>query len=92
MQLSQVDPWNGCIVCRHLAEHGVMPCHNWTHELRIWWNDKVPAWTYGSAPKYEPLESPAVGVSGTTIGLAGVALSLSLLADNARKEEADDAK
>lgn len=88
--LSQVDPWNGCRVCRRLAERGVMPCHNWTHELRMWWNDKVPTWTCGSAPKYEPPESPVVGVPGMTIGLAGIALAL--LADKTRKEETDDAK
>lgn len=92
--LSQVDPWNGCAVCRRQAELGVMPHHNWTHELRMWWNDRVPAWTYGTnpRPKHEPPEPSAAGVSGTTIGLAGAALSLLLLADKVWKEEAGDAR
>lgn len=92
--LSQVDPWNGCAVCRRQAELGVMPCHNWTHELRMWWNDKVPAWTYGTNPdpnpntKHEPPEPFAVGVSSTAIGLAGAAL----LADKVWKEEVGNAR
>lgn len=92
--LSQVDPWNGCAVCRRQAELGIMPCHNWTHELRMWWSDKVPAWTYGTDPKHEPLEPSAVGTSGAVIGLAGVALAFALapLAGKVRKEEANDAK
>lgn len=90
--LSQVDPWNGCRVCRRQAELGIMPRHNWTHELRMWWNDKVQARTHEAEPKHEPPEPFAVGVSGTAIGLAGAALSLLLLADKVWKEEADDAK
>ena len=90
--LSQVDPWNGCEACRRQAELGYMPRHDWTHELRMWWNDKVPAWTHGTGPKHEPPESPAVGVSGTAIGLAGVAFALAPLADKLRKEEAADAR
>lgn len=86
MQLSQVDPWNGCEVCRRQAELGVMPCHNWTHELRIRWNDKVPAWTYGTdLKKHEPPEPSAIGMSSTAIGLAVVAPALALLADKPRK-------
>ena len=86
--LSQVDPWNGCKVCRRQAELGVMPRHNWTHELRMWWNDKVRARTRGA----EPSEPSAIGTSGTVIGLAGVALALAPLADKLRKEEAADAR
>lgn len=73
--LSQVDPWNGCKVCRSQAELGYMPCHNWTHELRMWWNDRVPSWTYGTDPKHETPEPSAIGTSGTAIGIAGVALA-----------------
>ena len=34
--LSQVDPWNGCDVCRELFGRGVVPEHGWTHEVRMW--------------------------------------------------------
>lgn len=88
--LSQVDPWNGCDVCRELFGRGIVPEHNWTHELRMWWNDEVPAWAYGTDPKHEPPESFAVGVSGSAIGLFGIALAS--LAGELRKEEATDAK
>lgn len=81
--LSQVDPWNGCTVCRRQAELGVMPCHSWTHELRMWWNDRVRARTRGA----EPPEPSAIGTSGTAIGLAGVALAP--LADKVRKGPED---
>ena len=70
MQLSQVDPWNGCKVCRRQAELGLMPCHNWTHELRMWWSDEFPAWTYGSAPKYD-----GAGLRGAPFATAGLALA-----------------
>lgn len=75
--LSQVDPWNGCRVCRTLAERGILPDHNWTHELRMWWDDKVPVWTRGSEPGREiPEPEPsAVGTAGTVVGVAGVALA-----------------
>lgn len=82
--LSQVDPWNGCTVCRRQAELGVMPCHNWTHELRMWWDDKVRARTRGA----ELPEPSAIGTSGTAIGLAGVALAP--LADKLRKGSKDE--
>lgn len=93
--LSQVDPWNGCTVCRRQAELGVMPCHSWTHELRMWWHDKVPAWTRGSKPGREIPESSAVGTSGMAIGLAGIALALAPLAEKYRPstvKEASDAR
>ncbi len=84
--LSQVDPWNGCKVCRQQAELGIMPCHNWTHELRMWWNDRVPAWTRGTKPGREaPPEPSAVGTADTTIGLTGLAIALAPLADRLRK-------
>ena len=86
--LSQVDPWNGCTVCHRQAELGVMPRHNWTHELRMWWNDKVPAWTRGSEPGREIPEPSAIGTSGTAIGLAGAALAP--LADKVRKGSEDE--
>lgn len=74
--LSQVDPWNGCKVCRRQAELGIMPCHNWTHELRMWWDDRVPAWTRGTKPGHEaPPEPSVVGTVGTVAGTAGVALA-----------------
>ena len=91
--LSQVDPWNGCTVCRRQAELGVMPCHSWTHELRMWWHDKVPAWTRGTKP--EPLEPSAIGTSGTAVGLAGIALAFAPLAEKYRPstvKEASDAR
>lgn len=70
MQLSQVDPWNGCRVCRALAERGVAPTHNWTHNLRMWWSGKVPAWTYGTEPTCE-----GEGLKGATFTAVGVALA-----------------
>ena len=83
--LSQVDPWNGCKVCRRQAELGIMPCHNWTHELRMWWDGRVPAWTRGSEPGREiPEPEPsAVGTTGTVVGIVGDALAP--LADRLRK-------
>lgn len=80
--LSQVDPWNGCEVCRRQAELGYMPLHSWTHELRMWWNNRVPAWTRGTKP--EPPEPSAIGTTGTTVGLAGIALALAPLAEKYR--------
>lgn len=88
--LSQVDPWNGCKVCRQQAELGYMPRHNWTHELRMWWNDRVSAWTHGSDPKHETPEPPAIGTSSTAIGLAGAAFALAPLADKLRKDSEDE--
>ena len=75
--LSQVDPWNGCRVCRALAERGILPDHNWTHELQMWWSGRVPAWTRGSKPGNEVPE-PAYegeGLKGTAFAATGVALS-----------------
>lgn len=86
--LSQVDPWNGCEVCRRQVGLGIMPHHNWTHEIRMWWNDKVQACTRGAEP--EPSEPSAIGTSGTALGLAGVALAP--LADKLRREGANDAR
>lgn len=63
--LSQVDPWNGCKVCRQQAELGYMPLHDWTHELRMWWNDKVPSWTRGTEPGQEGPVVPAPVVPAT---------------------------
>ena len=84
--LSQVDPWNGCKVCRRQAELGVMPRHNWTHELRMWWNDKVRACARRTEP--EPPKPPAIGTSSTAIGLAGIASAPS--ADKLRKSSKDE--
>lgn len=56
----------------------------------MWWNDKVPAWTYGYDPKHETPEPPAIGTSSTAIGLAGTALALVLLADKLRKGSEDE--
>lgn len=88
--LSQVDPWNGCEVCRSQAESNYMPRHDWTHELRMWWNNKVLAWTHGTDPKHEVPEPSAIGTSSTVIGLAGVALALAPLADRLRKDSEDE--
>lgn len=57
--LSQVDPWNGCKVCRRQAELGIMPCHSGSEPGR-----EIP----------EP-EPSAVGTVGTVVGTAGVALA-----------------
>lgn len=81
--LSQVDPWNGCRVCRRQAELGVMPCHNWTHELRMWWSGRVPAWTRGSEPGREipepereiPETYEGHGLKGPMYSLAGMMLA-----------------
>ena len=77
-------------MCRRQAELGVMPHHDWTHELRMWWNDRVSAWTHGSDPKHETPESPAIGTSSTAIGLAGAALAIAPLADKPRKDSEDE--
>ena len=71
--LSQVDPWNGCRVCRTLAERGILPNHNWTHELRMWWSSRVPAWTRGSKPGREiPETYEGRGLAGGALySLAG---------------------
>lgn len=84
--LSQVDPWNGCKVCRMQAENGVMPHHNWTHELRMWWNDKVRACARGARPP----EPTAIGASSTAIGLVGAAFALAPLAGKLRKDSKDE--
>lgn len=85
--LSQVDPWNGCEVCRRLFGRGVAPEHNWTHDLRMWWSGhfsrscgKVPAWTYGTKPGHEAPEPQTFsGVKGpvwTTVGCAIAGLAV----------------
>lgn len=73
-------------MCRRQAELGTMPCHNWTHGLRMWWNDKVRACTRGP----EPPEPFTIGMSSIATGLAGVALAS--LAGKLRKDPENETR
>ena len=70
--LSQVDPWNGCDVCRELFGRGVVPEHNWTHEVKMWFSR---LWRQAQRSESEPKRYEGDGLKGPLWSCAGMAIA-----------------